>query len=60
MPKIEVLEAQVSQLIADKASLESENRLLKAIVLGAGAGGQSQDGLHAAIAAVVGGKRKRE
>ena len=55
-----MLEAQVSQLIADKASLESENRLLKAIVLGAGAGGQSQDAFHATIAAVVGGKRKRE
>jgi len=38
-------------LSADKSSLENENKLLKAIVLGAGS--------QAAIAA-VGAKRKRE
>jgi len=44
----------VAQLTADKASLENENRLLKAIVLG-GSGGQSTE----AMAQLV-GKRKRD
>jgi len=50
------LEAQVAQLTADKASLENENRLLKAIVLN-GTGGQAE-ALQDALVAF--GKRKRE
>ena len=53
----EELEAQVAQLSADKASLENENRLLKAIVLG-GSGGQS--GASNEALAQLAGKRKRE
>ena len=54
----EELEGQVARLTADKASLENENKLLKAIVLGSGTT-QGQETLQAAIAA-VGAKRKRE
>ena len=53
----EELEAQVAQLSADKASLENENRLLKAIVLG-GSGGQG--GASGEALAQLVGKRKRE
>lgn len=49
------LENQVAQLSAEKASLENENKLLKAIVLG-GNGGQSS-GVD--LASLV-GKRKRD
>jgi hypothetical protein len=52
----EELEAQVSKLQSEKASLENENRLLKAIVLN-GTGGQA-DALQGALSAF--GKRKRE
>lgn len=51
----EDLEAQVAQLAADKASLENENRLLKAIVLN-GSEGQA-DALQSALSTF--GKRKR-
>jgi hypothetical protein len=52
----EELEAQVAKLAAEKASLENENRLLKAIVLN-GSGGQA-DALQGALNAF--GKRKRQ
>jgi hypothetical protein len=52
----EELEAQVSKLQSEKASLENENRLLKAIVLN-GTGGQA-DALQGALSAF--GKRKWE
>jgi len=52
----EELESQVSKLQSEKASLENENRLLKAIVLN-GTGGQA-DALQGALTAF--GKRKRE
>lgn len=51
----EELEAQVAKLAAEKASLENENRLLKAIVLN-GSGGQAET-LQGALNAF--GKRKR-
>jgi hypothetical protein len=53
----EELEAQVAQLAADKASLENENRLLKAIVLGGNGNGSlpSTESI-----AQLAGKRKRE
>ncbi|KAI9636298.1 regulatory protein cys-3 [Dioszegia hungarica] len=53
----EELEAQVAQLVADKSSLENENKLLKAIVLGSGQAGAEQ--LQGAMAA-FGAKRKRD
>ena len=56
--RLEELEIQVAQLAADKASLENENRLLKAIVLGAG-NTQRQETFQAAITA-AGDKRKRD
>ena len=51
----EELEAQVAKLAAEKASLENENRLLKAIVLN-GSGGQAE-ALQGALNAF--GKRER-
>ena len=53
---VEDLEGQVAQLSAEKASLENENKLLKAIVLG-GNGGQSTSNVD--LAQLV-GKRKRD
>lgn len=50
------LENQVAQLTAEKSSLENENRLLKAIVLGGGA----QSGSSTEALAQLMGKRKRE
>lgn len=55
----EGLEAQVATLIAEKASLEKENNLLKFVIVnGQGNGGSSSEGLQAALAALS--KRKRE
>ena len=56
LTKLEDLENQVSKLQSEKASLENENRLLKAIVLN-GTGGQA-DALQGALTAF--GKRKRD
>ena len=56
LKKPEDLENQVSKLQSEKASLENENRLLKAIVLN-GTGGQA-DALQGALTAF--GKRKRD
>lgn len=53
------LEAQVSQLVAEKASLENENKLLKAIVLGGQASGSADETMAGALAQ-LGAKRKRE
>jgi hypothetical protein len=54
----EELESQVAQLTAEKASLENENRLLKAIVLG-GNGSQPGSSSGDALAQLL-SKRKRE
>ena len=56
IPRAEDLEAQVAQLTNDKQSLENENRLLKAIVLGTR--GQNDGGLE--VLEQFLGKRKRE
>lgn len=53
------LEAQVAQLIAEKASLENENKLLKAIVLGGQAPAGSSEAVSSAIAQ-LGDKRRRD
>jgi len=58
------LEAVLAQLNAENASLKNENKLLKAIVLGAG-NREGADGLQAALAAFgaersQAGKRKRD
>jgi hypothetical protein len=53
------LEAQVSQLVAEKSSLENENKLLKAIVLGGQASGSADETMAGALAQ-LGAKRKRE
>lgn len=54
----------MAQLLADKSSLENENKLLKAIVLGSGQGEGLQGALAAAAAGAggvaVGDKRKRD
>lgn len=52
----EELEGQVAQLVAEKASLENENKLLKAIVLGGQGGGDVALGQLGQLA----NKRKRE
>lgn len=55
----EALEVQVAQLTAEKASLENENKLLKAIVLG----GQGVSGGAEAVSsalAQLGDKRLRD
>jgi len=56
------LETTLAQLNAENASLKNENKLLKAIVLGAGSK-EGQEGLQAAVAAFGAGaaaKRKRD